>query len=60
MPRKAPAPIHRNKRKVTVSLDDDLARWIDENVEPGGIFANFSHAVERAVKELKDKESGKP
>lgn len=58
MPKK-PAPSSRNKRKVTISLDEELAAWIDKNSEPGGIFASFSHAVERGVKELKDEEEGK-
>jgi Arc/MetJ-type ribon-helix-helix transcriptional regulator len=40
------------KEKLSVTIDTGLVRWIDRKIEEK-IFANRSHAVERALVELK-------
>jgi len=40
------------KEKISIALDKELLKWIDENVDTK-IFASRSHAVERALMELK-------
>jgi len=44
------------KERITVTIDDDLLKWIDKNIETK-VFANRSHAFEFLVKQkiLEDK-----
>lgn len=38
------------KERITVTIDDDLLRWIDKNIG-NKVFANRSHAMEYLVKQ---------
>lgn len=40
------------KKTVSISVDDDLLRWIDEQVKTKR-FAHRSHAFEYAVEQLR-------
>lgn len=42
------------KKRVCVTLSEDLVHWIEEKIEEG-IYANKSHAIERALKLLRKK-----
>lgn len=44
------------KVKITVSLDPELYAWAVENSEPGGKFASVTHAIERALRVLREQE----
>lgn len=39
--------------------DGDLNAWVEKKIE-GGRFRSYSHAVEMALKLLKEKEEAKP
>lgn len=54
VPRKAPAP-RRNKPKITVSLDAELLDWIEARAGSGQRFASVSHAIERAVRLMRER-----
>jgi len=43
------------KKRIAVTISDDLLRWIDTKVKDT-TFANRSHAVERALTTLREKE----
>ena len=43
------------KKRIAVTISDDLLRWIDAKVKDT-TFANRSHAVERALTTLREKE----
>lgn len=38
------------KERITITIDDNLLKWIDRNIE-NKVFANRSHAVEYLVKQ---------
>ncbi|MBW2992745.1 ribbon-helix-helix domain-containing protein [Candidatus Woesearchaeota archaeon] len=38
------------KERITITVDKDLLRWIDKNIETK-VFANRSHAVEYLIKQ---------
>jgi len=42
------------KKRVCVTVREDLVKWIEDNVEKG-IYGSKSHAVERALILLKEK-----
>jgi Arc/MetJ-type ribon-helix-helix transcriptional regulator len=42
------------KKRVCVTVREDLVTWIDEEIEKG-IYASKSHAVERALILLREK-----
>jgi Arc/MetJ-type ribon-helix-helix transcriptional regulator len=46
------------KKRIAVTVSDDLLRWIDTKVKDT-TFANRSHAVEQALTTLRDKEERK-
>lgn len=41
------------KIKTSVSVDEDLLEWIDTQIKEK-VFASRSHAIERAIKLLKN------
>jgi len=43
------------KKRIAVTVSEDLLRWIDTKVKDT-TFANRSHAVEHALTNLRDKE----
>jgi len=43
------------KKRIAVTVSEDLLRWIDTKVKDT-TFANRSHAVEHALTTLRDKE----
>lgn len=44
------------KVKVSFTMDPDLHEWIMGRVGPGKQFANLSHALERAVYLMRERE----
>lgn len=40
-----------NKERITISIDKEVLKWIDEKVEQS-IYAHRSHCFEFAVKQL--------
>jgi len=46
------------KKKVSVSLDEDVLKWTDEEVEKKR-FASLSHAVNFALNELRLKDQNR-
>jgi metal-responsive CopG/Arc/MetJ family transcriptional regulator len=38
------------KERITVTIDSDLLKWIDKNIETK-VFANRSHGVEYLIKQ---------
>ena len=42
-----------NKTKTSVALDEDLLKWIDQQIKTKR-FANRTHAIEFALQKLKD------
>lgn len=58
MPR-APSSPSGPKEKKSVSIDRDLLRWVDGRVGPGKEFSSLSHAVERGLALLRDREGKK-
>ena len=45
----------RARARMSVSIREDLVKWIEEQLEKG-IYATKSHAVERALILLRDRE----
>lgn len=43
------------KVKTSVALDEDLLRWVDSQIEKKR-FANRTHAIEYALKQLMESE----
>lgn len=58
MPR-APASPSGPKLKKSVSIDRDLLRWVGSRTGPGREFSSLSHAVERGLAMLRDREGKK-
>lgn len=44
----------KNKPKISISIEQELIDWIDSKIKKK-YFANRSHAIERALTELKEK-----
>ncbi len=44
------------KRKVTITVDEEIIRWIEKEIARKR-FASISHAVEYAVTRLMEKEN---
>jgi len=42
-----------NKLKTSIALDEDLLKWIDQQVKTKR-FANRTHAIEYALQKLKE------
>jgi len=42
-----------NKTKTSVALDEDLLKWIDQQIRTKR-FANRTHAIEYALQKLKE------
>ncbi len=42
--------------RIHVAVDRDLLKWIDENLKPGGPFGSMTHAVEFALRHLRDEQ----
>jgi len=42
-----------NKLKTSITLDEDLLKWIDQQIKTRR-FANRTHAIEYAVQKLKE------
>ena len=43
----------KKKARISIAIDRDFLRWIDEMIKKG-VFANRSHAVHRALIKLKE------
>ena len=43
------------KRKISITIDDDLAEWIEKEIRKNR-FASFSHAAVYALRKLKESE----
>ena len=43
------------KKRIAVTVSDELLRWVDSKVKDT-TFANRSHAVERALTQLRENE----
>ena len=48
-------PSDTMKIKSSMSIDNDIIKWIDKEIEKKR-FANRSHAVEFAIRQLMDEE----
>lgn len=42
----------RKRKTKTITIDSDLLKWIEEKIETKE-FANLSHAIEKALYELR-------
>ena len=47
----------KNKVKTSVALDEELLKWVDEQVETRR-FASRTHAVEYALEQLRNQSKG--
>lgn len=43
------------KRKISVTIDDDLLKWVEKEIRRNR-FASFSHACVYALRRLKESE----
>ncbi len=45
----------RKKEKVSITLDPDTLKWVDERVAADYHYADRSHLIEIAVKEMRER-----
>jgi Arc/MetJ-type ribon-helix-helix transcriptional regulator len=43
----------KRKARISIAIDKEFLRWIDEMIERG-VFANRSHAIHRSLLKLKE------
>ena len=48
--------VNMTKRRLQVTVRDELVKWMDSKVEKGD-YASRSHAIEKALIKLKEKEA---
>jgi len=46
--------VKRKKKQLTINLPQDIIDWMDKKIEDL-TFSSKSHAIERALKELKER-----
>ena len=58
MARKVKAAAHGDKVKITLTLDPDLIAWVVAQKD-AGVYRSVSHAVDRGLALLREKEGRK-
>jgi Arc/MetJ-type ribon-helix-helix transcriptional regulator len=50
--------IHKAMKRMQITLDDELYKWVTKEIEKLR-FGSYSHAINYALKQLKESESTK-